>query len=76
MPHTTLQVTPLLPEGPLTIAVNGCVPPKGTTAELGDTEIAVAGMVIVATANAAVLNVDVAVRLTVRSLGSVATGAV
>lgn len=44
MPHTTLHVTPPLPEGPLTVAVNGCVPVKGTAVELGDTEINVVGV--------------------------------
>ena len=62
IPHTTFHFTPLPPEGPLTVAVNGCVPAKGTAAELGDTEIVVA---VVTVSVAVVLGVLPALSLTV-----------
>ena len=41
--HVTVQVTPLLAESFVTVAVNWAVPPACTLAELGETETEITG---------------------------------
>jgi hypothetical protein len=65
----TAQVTPLLPGSLLTVAVNCAVDPAITVAPGGSTSRAIAGTVTVAEAIARELAADVAVTVTIRSLG-------
>jgi hypothetical protein len=70
------QVTPPLLGSLLTVAVNCCVPPEGTAAELGAMETVIAGIVIVAEADTAGFVTEAAVSVTVKLLAGAAAGAV
>jgi len=71
-----VQVTPLFCESLVTVAVKGCVaPPTCTFAEVGATETPMMGAavtVMVAAANLLPLATEVAVKVTVAGVGTVA----
>ena len=74
-PCVKLQVTAGL-EVFITVAVNCCVAPGRTVGAVGATEMVTAGTVIVAEAFLVLSATDVAVIVTVRSLGGGVAGAV
>jgi hypothetical protein len=69
------QVTPFCPGSYCTVAVNVWLLPAGTVAVPGETATTFAGTVAVALADIEVLETDVAVMVTARSLGGGAAGA-
>jgi hypothetical protein len=69
-------VTPLLLESPATVAVICVVPPSSTVVEVGATETATEGTVIVAEADFVVSVTEVAERVTFKLLAGGALGAV
>ena len=74
--HDTVQVTPLFAGSLVTVAVNFAVAPACTVAMLGVTETAIAGITMVAKADADVLVTEVAVMVTIKSLAGGVVGAV
>ena len=72
----TLQITPPLLESPLTLAVNCCVPPDCTEAEVGAMEIVMPVTEMFAEAVLLVSVTEVAVRVTARLPAGEVVGAV
>jgi hypothetical protein len=69
------QLTPVCPGSYCTVAVSTWVPPAGTVAVLGDTDTTLAGTVRVAEPEIDLLETEVAVMVTARSLGGGLAGA-
>ena len=74
--HDTVQMTPLLVGSLVTVAVNCAVALASTVAVLGVTETTIAGITMVAKADAEVLVTEVAVMVTVKSAEGGVLGAV
>ena len=74
--HDTVQVTPLFAGSLVTVAVNFAVAPACIVAVLGATETTIAGITIVAKADAEVLATEVAVIVTVKLFVGGVVGAV
>jgi hypothetical protein len=70
-----VQLTPVCPGSYCTVAVSTCVPPAGTIAVPGDMDTMLAGTVMVTAAEVDLLETEVAVMVTARSLGGALTGA-